>query len=210
MPIDPELYPWISVGALAWGLIDCFFGYKVFKVTIALLGAVAGALLGQMIAVAAGLGSSAELAGVFVGALFGAGLAFLLYFAAVFAAGFGLGATLAILLLAHFDHMVALLASLVVGLVGGFAAVKLQKVVIILATAVMGSFRALLALTYFTAQIDWVFYYRQPQQIPALIDHHAWMFPAILVLAAVGAIAQFELGGGKGGDGGGKKKKSKD
>lgn len=210
MPIDPELYPWITVGALAWGLIDCFFGYKVFKVTIALFGAVAGALLGQIAAVAAGLGANAELAGVFVGALFGAGLAFLLYFAAVFAAGFGLGATLAILLLAHFDHMVALLASLVVGLVGGFAAVKLQKVVIILATAVMGSFRALLALTYFTAQIDWVFYYRQPQQIPALIDGHAWMFPAILVLAAVGAVAQFELGGGKGGEGGGKKKKSKD
>ncbi len=209
MPIDPELYPWISVGALAWGLIDCFFGYKVFKVTIALLGAVAGALLGQLGAEAAGLGGHAELTGIFVGALAGAGLAFLLYFAAVFAAGFGLGATLAILLLAHFDHMVALLASLVVGVIGGIAAVKLQKVVIVLATAVLGSFRALLALTYFTAGIDWVFYYRQPQQIPALIDHHAWMFPAILVLAAVGAIAQFELGGGKGGDGE-KKKKAKD
>ena len=208
MPIDPELYPWISVGALAWGLIDCFFGYKVFKVTIALLGAVAGALLGQLGAEAAGLGGHAELTGIFVGALAGAGLAFLLYFAAVFAAGFGLGATLAILLLAHFDQMVALLASLVSGLVGGFAAVKLQKVVIILATALLGSFRALLALTYFTAQIDWFFYYRQPQQIPALIDNNAWMFPAILVLAAVGAIAQFELGGGKGGEK--KKKKSED
>lgn len=208
MAIDPELYPWISVAALAWGLVDCFFGYKIFKATIAVLGAVAGALLGQMAATAAGLGASGELAGVFVGALFGAGLAFLLYFAAVFAAGFGLGATLAILLLAHFDHMVALLASLVTGLVGGFAAVKLQKVVIILATALLGSFRALLALTYFTAQIDWFFYYRQPQQIPALIDNNAWMFPAILVLAAVGAIAQFELGGGKGG--GKKKKKSED
>lgn len=208
MTIDPELYPWISVAALVWGLLDCFFGYKIFKVTIALLGAVAGALLGQAAAAAAGFGGGAELAGVFIGALAGAGLAFLLYFAAVFAAGFGLGATLAILLLAHFDHMVALLVSLVTGLVGGFAAVKLQKTVIILATALLGSFRALLALTFFTSQIDWFFYYRQPQQIPALIDHNAWMFPAILVLAAVGAISQFELGGGKGGEK--KRKKSEE
>lgn len=205
MQIDPELYPWITVAAIAWGLIDCFFGYKVFKVTVALLGAVAGALLGQLGATAAGLGQGGELAGIFVGALFGAGLAFLLYFAAVFLAGFGFGATLAILLLSHFNHMVALLASLVVGVIGGIVAVKLQKAVIVLATALLGSFRALLALTYFTSEIDWVFYYRQPQQIPALIDHNAWMFPAILVLAAVGAIAQFELAG----DGGGKKSKKK-
>lgn len=203
MQIDPELYPWITVAALVWGLLDCFFGYKVFKVTVALLGAVAGALLGHAGAAAAGLGSGAELAGVFLGALFGAGLAFLLYLAAVFLAGFGFGATLTILLLAHFNHMVALLAAVVVGVIGGIAAVKLQRVVIVLATALLGSFRALLALTYFTSQIDWIFYLRQPQQIPALIDNNSWMFPAILLLAAVGAMAQFG-----GGDGGGAKAKA--
>jgi hypothetical protein len=196
--IAPDLYPWISVAAIAWGLIDCFFGYRVFKVTVALIGAVAGALLGQMGAVAAGLGSGGELAGVFIGALAGAGLAFLLYFVAVFLAGFGFGATLTILLLAHFNHMVAVLAAIVVGVIGGIAAIKLQKVVIVLATALMGSFRALLALAFFTSRIDWVFYFRQPQQIPALIENNVWMFPSILLLAALGAIAQFELGGSSG------------
>lgn len=195
MPFEPELYPWISVAALFWGLLDCFFGYRIFKVTVALVGAIAGALLGQMAAVAAGLGSAGELAGVFVGALVGAGLAFLLYLGAVFIAGFGLGATLAILLLSRLNHMVALLAACVVGVVGGVAALKLQKVVIVLATAVLGAFRALLALSFFTSQLDWIYYYRQPQQIPALIDNNPWMFPSILALAAVGAIAQFELGG---------------
>ncbi len=202
MQFEPELYPWISVAALVWGLLDCFFGYKIFKVTIALLGAVTGALLCQAGAVAAGLGQNAELAALLVGALLGAGLAFLLYMAAVFFAGFGFGATLAILLLSHFNHMVALLAAIVVGLVGGFAALKLQRVIITLATALLGSFRAILALSFFTSQLDWIYYFRQPQQIPALIDNNPWMFPAILVLAAVGAVAQFELGGG------GKKKKA--
>lgn len=208
MHFDQDLYPWISVAALVWGLLDCFFGYKIFKVTIAVLGAVLGALLGQLAAQAAGLGGGAELAGVFIGALLGAGLAFLLYIAAVFIAGFGFGATLAMLLLAHFNHSVALLASIVVGVIGGFVAVKLQKVLIVLATALLGSFRALLALTYFTSQIDWLFYFQQPQNFPALIDNNSWLFPAVLVLAAVGAIAQFEIGGGKGG--GSRKKSAKD
>lgn len=205
MHIDAELYPWFSVAAIVWGLLDCFFGYRIFKVTIAVLGAVIGALLGQMATTAAGLGSGAELAGVFVGALLGAGLAFLLYLAGVFIAGFGFGATLALLLLAHFNHSVALLASIVTGLVGGWAAVKLQKVVIVLATALLGAFRAMLALAYFTSQIDWLFYFQQPQHFPALIDHNGWMFPSILVLAAVGAIAQFEIARGAGGA---KKKKA--
>lgn len=208
MHIDAELYPWFSVAALVWGLLDCFFGYRVFKVTVALLGAVVGAMLAQAGAQMAGLGHGAELAALVIGALAGAGLAFLLYLAAVFLAGFGLGATLAMLLLAHFNHMVALLAACIVGIIGGIAAVKLQKVVIILATALMGSFRAILALMYFTNQLDWVYYFRQPQQIPALIDNNAWVFPAVLVLAAVGAIAQFEIAGGKAGkSAGGKKKK---
>lgn len=207
MHIDAELYPWFSVAAIVWGLLDCFFGYRVFKLTIALLGAVAGALLAQAGAQAAGLGSGGELAALLVGALLGAGLAFLAYIAAVFVAGFGLGATLAILLLSHFHHMVALLAALVVGVIGGLAAVKLQRVVIILATSLMGAFRAIFALMYFTNQLDWLYYFRQPQQIPAVIDTNTWVFPAVLVLAAVGALAQFEIGGGKGDKSGGAAKK---
>lgn len=199
--IDRDLYPWISVGVLVWGLLDCFFGYKIFKATVAVLGGVFGAFAGYWIAGLTGLSGGAEVVAVLLGALLGAGLAFLAYIAAVFLAGFGFGATLALLLLAHFDHSVAFLASIVVGLVGGYAAVKLQKVVVVLATALLGSFRAVLALMYFTSQLDWLYYYQQPQQLPALIDGNGWMFPAILVLAALGTIAQFEIGGGKGGSG---------
>lgn len=206
MHIEPEFYPWVTAAVIAWGLLDCFFGYRVFKVTIAVLGAAVGALLAHRGVGLAGLGTDAQWIALFLGALVGAGLAFLLYLAAVFLAGFGLGATVTVLLLAHFNHGVALIASVVVGLIGGYAAVKLQKVVLVLATAVLGAFRAILGLAYFTGQIDWLFYYQQPQHLPALIDTHAWMFPSILVLAALGTIAQLEIGGGKGGA---KKKKDK-
>jgi hypothetical protein len=193
--VTAELYPWISAGAIAWGICDVFFGYRVFKITVALLGGLTGVVLGQAAGTAMGLGSGGEIGGMVIGGLLGTGLAFLLYIAAVFAAGFGFGATLGILLLTHLNHMVALLGGGVLGILGGFLAVKLQHVLIILSTSLLGSFRAMLAAMYFTDQIDWLYYYRQPQQIPALIDGNTWMFPSIVALAAVGVIVQFGLGG---------------
>lgn len=205
LPIKSELYPWISAAAIAWGLLDCFFGYRLFKVTLAVLGGVIGCVLGQMLGVSLGLGPAGQWGCLIAGGLLCAGLAFLLYVAAVFLAGFMFGATLGILLLANFNHMVALLSGCVIGIICGFIAVKLQETLMKLSTALLGSFRAVLATSYFTSQTDWVYYFQHPEQIPALIDNTPWMFPAILALAVVGAIAQFELGGA----GGGAKKKPK-
>ena len=190
-----ELYPWISAGAIAWGVLDCFFGYRIFKLTLAVLGGLIGVVFGQAAGAALGMGAAGEIGGLLVGGLLGAGLAYLLYIAAVFVTGFLFGATLGILLLANFNHMVALLSGGVIGVIGGFLAVKLQRVVIMLSTALLGSFRAMLALSYFTSRMDWLYYFQHPDQLPALIDNNAWMFPSILALAAVGVIAQFELGG---------------
>lgn len=202
MQPDAELYPWISVAAIAWGLLDCFFGYRVFKVTLALAGGLIGAAFAHFVATACGLGPTGVTVSLIVGGLAGAGLAFLLYIGAVFVTGFLFGATLGMLLLAHFHHMVALLAGGVLGIVGGFLAVKIQRVLIVLSTALLGALRAVLGLAYFTSRIDWLYYFRQPDQLPVLIDNNAWMFPSIVALAVVGVIAQLELGGGK--------KKSKD
>ncbi len=199
-----ELYPWISAGAIAWGLLDVFFGYRIFKVTLAVMGGLIGLAAGHGLATALGLGDGAQVVALVLGAVAGAALAFFLYIAAVFVAGFGFGATLGMLLLANYHHMVALLTGLVLGVIGGFLAVKLQRVLIVLSTALLGSFRAVLALSYFTSQLDWLFYFRRPEQMPALIEGNGWMFPSILALAVIGVIAQFELGGGDG------KKKSKD
>jgi hypothetical protein len=191
-----ELYPWISAGALAWGVLDCFFGYRIFRITLAVLGGLIGVVFGQAAGAALGWGAGGEIGGLVVGGLLGAGLAWLLYIAAVFVAGFLFGATLGILLLANFNHMVALLSGIVIGVIGGFLAVKLQRVLIMLSTALLGAFRAMLALSFFTSRMDWLYYFQHPDQMPALIDNNAWMFPSILALAAVGVIAQFELGGG--------------
>jgi hypothetical protein len=193
--IEPELYPWLSLACITWGIVDCFFGYKVFKVTLALFGALVGAALAETLARHLSASDAVVIGSAIAGALLGAGLAFLAYIAAVFVAGFGFGATLGVLLLANYHHMVAMLTGVVLGVIGGFLAVKVQRVLIVLSTSLLGAFRAVLALSYFTSQIDWLFYFRQPDQMPALIDNHGWLLPAVLVLAAVGVLAQLELGG---------------
>lgn len=206
MQPSAELYPWLSAGAIAWGVLDCFFGYRIFKITLAVLGGLTGVVLGQAAGAALGAGTVGEISGLVLGGLLGAGLAFLLYIAAVFVAGFLFGATLGVLLLANYNHMVALLSSGLLGVIGGFLAVKLQRVLIMLSTSLVGAFRAILALSYFTSRMDWLYYFQHPDQMPALIDNNAWMFPSILALAAVGVFAQLGLGG----PGGKKKAKAQD
>ncbi|WP_438481111.1 TM7S3/TM198-like domain-containing protein [Oleiharenicola lentus] len=198
MTPSPELYPWITVAAIVWGLLDIFFGYKVFKITLAVFGGLVGGVLGQTAGVALGYGLTGQIIGFVFGGLIGAGLAWLLYLAAVFLAGFGFGATLAVLLLAHFNHMAAMLGGCVLGIIGGFVALKMQQVLIVLSTSLIGAFRVVVALAYFTSKIDWFWYFQNPQNLPALIDNNTWMFPAILVLAVIGAVAQFGLGGSSG------------
>lgn len=189
-----ELYPWISAGAIAWGLLDVFFGYRIFKLTLAVVGGLLGLGAGYTLAHALGATPGVETVLLVLGAMVGALVAFLLYLAAVFVAGFGFGATLGLLLLSSQQQVVSLVVGLILGIIGGFLAVKIQRVLIVLSTALLGSFRAMLALTYFTGQIDWLFYCRQPDQLPALLDGSGWMLPAILVLAALGAFSQLAPG----------------
>lgn len=181
---------------IAWGLLDCFLGYQVFRVMVTIWGAIIGAYVGQVVAATLGLSLMGQLIGLLVGALAGGGLAFMLYLAAVFVAGVFFGLTLGILLFAHSSPSLALFAGCGLGLISGFVALKLQKVLLILASSLMGAFRALLALMFFTNRIDWLYYLaQQPKQVPVLIENNAWLLPATLTLATVGALAQFGLSG---------------
>ena len=196
MHFDPELYPWLSAGLIAWGLLDCFLGYRIFKATVTLWGIVLGAFAGYPIAAAMGLTPVGQIVGIILGAALGGWLAFMMYLAAVFLAGLFFGLTLGLLLLANYDQNVALVAGLVLGLIGGFVAVKFQRLLIIFSTSLVGAFRALLALMFFTNRTDWNYYlFQQPRQIPALIDSHPWLMPATVLLATAGTLVQLDLKG---------------
>jgi hypothetical protein len=198
-----ELYPWITLAAIAWGLIDVFFGYRLFKITLAVIGGVIGCVLGHTLADTMGFATGGTMISFVMGGLIGAGVAWLLYLAGVFIAGFGFGASLAILLLSHFNYMVAMLSGCVLGIVGGFLAIKMQQMLLVLSTSLLGAFRVAVATAYFTNHIDWYWYVENPQHLPALIDNHPWMLPAIVILATIGIFAQFGYVGSN-------KKKGKD
>jgi len=58
-----DLYPWISLGAIVWGLLDVFFGYRIFKVTLAAVGGLIG--LAAAHGLAGALGTDGSPAGLF-------------------------------------------------------------------------------------------------------------------------------------------------
>lgn len=179
------------------GVLDIFFGYRIFKITLAVAGGALGLVAAFYAATALHLSPGLETAVMVVGVILGAGLAFLLYLAAVFVAGFGLGATLTILFMTSYHPAVTLIAGLVMGVIGGFLAIKAQRILIILSTALLGSFRSILAASFFISKIDWLFYFKQPDQLPALFEGNSWMYPSILGLTAIGILAQLEIGTGK-------------
>ena len=49
------------MAGITWGVLDCFFGYRVFKITLALFGALLGLWLAQAAALRFGLGEMAEI-----------------------------------------------------------------------------------------------------------------------------------------------------
>ena len=86
--------PSYTIGAavlLGWGLLDCFFGYRIFRVAIALLGAL---VLGLLATAAAGQAGCSEVVcwvALAAGAVLGLVLSFSLFLVGVFLAGFSLG-----------------------------------------------------------------------------------------------------------------------
>jgi hypothetical protein len=190
--VDPELYPWLSAFFLIWGLLDCFFGYRIFRITIIFWGAVLGGFLGIAASGALESNPAAIWIGLGVGALVGGALAFFLYLVMVFLAGLSFGIMTGVVLLQEQAAWIAWGSGLALGLLCGWLALKLQRVALILITALAGALRAVVAAMYFTHQIDWNYYLTQhPEQLPALWDAHPWLAPVVIGVATLGALAQF-------------------
>lgn len=189
-----DVNPSILAGAavlLAWGLLDCFFGYRIFRVAVALLGAVVLGLFATS-AVAQWVGGNEVLfwAALIVGALLGLTLSFAFYLVGVFLAGFSFGYVLAIGLVPVTGPGVTLLVGAVAGAVCGLLAMLLQRLFVTAATAFSGSFRVALALAFFIDGIDWRPFVRNPDQIPSLFVGRWWVPLLMLGLGLFGFLVQ--------------------
>jgi len=188
------------------GIAYCFFGYRIVKIILAILGFVtggaAGGALGAIVG-GAGMGSQEAavlfaVVGVLLGGIIGAVLFVLLYFVGIFLLGFGLGAMLTAAVFAaagtNPDQVVGIVA--IVGIAGGVLALFLQRIIIILSTATSGAAMIVMAvLLLFGAKLD--VHPHQGQTLASVLGPLSAVIPFVcwLALSAAGVVVQFLVTG---------------
>jgi hypothetical protein len=188
----------VALLTIAFGLLNCFFGYRIFRFMLALWGLILGAYVGATLA-----GNLADgqllwfIVGGVLGAIIGAVLMSALYFVGVFVIGAAAGAVLANAVGVAAGIDMPTLVVIILAVVVGIIALILQRVVIILATAFTGSWAAIsggLSLLV-GASVTPVQLYGDAAQagqvaagVPSLLVLVFWF-----VLALVGTLTQFAM-----------------
>jgi len=117
---------------IVFGLLNCFFGYKIFKFILFITGAFIGGAIGY----AAGDGN---LFAILIAALIGGGLSLLLYFVGVFLIGALFGAAITFVLFGGLGSAPPDILVIILAVAGGILAIIIQRVVIIIATGFSGA-----------------------------------------------------------------------
>jgi hypothetical protein len=184
------------------GAVACFFGYRLFRVVLALFGFLLGAFA---VSSAFGPGSStAMVAAALLGGLIGAALLVAAYTVGVALVGAALGATVAHLVSGGLDLEPTVLVVVVVlcSMVGAVGATYLQRYFVIVGTAFGGAWTLIVGVMAFAddskalaaaARDVWVLYPLDPA------PGRAWVPVAWIVLGLFGMAVQMGwTGGGRG------------
>jgi hypothetical protein len=199
--MDPQMVGvvWL-IGAFLFGLLNCFFGYRLFIVTVAIAGFVIGASLGYAIGIWTGYWVVGLIAAV-VGGLIAGWACMMAYYAFIFVVG-GIGFALAASFLAGlFMTDVHILIPIAAGLIGGFLSVWLQRLIIINATAAQGALASVLAVAALVSGGGTSAYRDLFDRLFAgelSNGGGAWFYIGLtvwLVLVIAGALTQFKRGG---------------
>jgi hypothetical protein len=130
----------IGVLVTLFGLLSCFYGWRIFKLVLVVGGLLIGAALGAQLSADPVTGAPNGLIVVLM-ALVGAAVIVALLRVAVFVAGALFGGVIGLAIVNTFgiDPAVAALIYVAFGVVGGLLALWIQKLMIILATAFAGA-----------------------------------------------------------------------
>jgi len=133
----------VALLSITFGLLNCFFGYRIFRFMLGVYGFLLGALVGAIVAGGVGEGQVWVLiVGAIVGGIVGAALMVLLYLAGVFVVGAIAGIVVANAIGAALGLDMPTLVVIILAVVVGIVALILQRVVLILATAFSGAWAA--------------------------------------------------------------------
>jgi hypothetical protein len=125
------------------GVIACFFGYRLFRLVLAIFGFILGAFAATS---AFGGGPLWTLAAVVGGGLVGAGLLMAVYFVGVALVGAGLGAVVADLVFSARGEEPTALMVVLFAIAGAVTASYLERYVVILGTAFGGAWALMVAV----------------------------------------------------------------
>jgi len=140
----------IILGILIFGLIECFFGYRIFKLTVKIVGFLLGAtLVGTYVYDIFQEIWQSLLAGL-VGGIIGAFLMVAFYFVGIFLIGAFLGVVLGTVLSAGMQSNPELVFILILAVIMGFIALKFQKFMIIASTGFGGAWIVIKEITNLT------------------------------------------------------------
>jgi len=199
-----------AVILLIGGLVSCFFGYRLFRIVLAIFGFIIGALIPSSFPPMSS--TWAMLAVALIGGLMGAGVMFAAYFVGVALVGAGLGAMAANLMFAATGQEPHFLVLVLMTLLGAAAAMYLQRYFIIVGTAFGGAWTLIVgaaalfgdrtALAAAAANDVWVAYPLNPA------PGRGWVKLAWIVLGLIGTAVQLGWTGGERGRVVRRKKKS--
>jgi len=195
---------------LVGGIVACFFGYRLFRIVLAIFGFILGALAASSIFGVSDTGPM--IVAALVGGLVGAGILIAAYFVGVALIGAGLGATVANLSFATSDRDPHFLVVVFFAIAGATAAMYLQRYFIIVGTGfggawtmIVGALAALGDRTALAAAASgdvWVAYPMNPA------PGQRWVPFAWLALGAIGTGVQLGITGGEKGRVGKRRRKS--
>lgn len=127
--------------AIVAGILICFWGYRMLKVTLGITGAIVGASGGWALGLSLAPGNTViALVCAVLGAIVGAGLCIWLFFLGVFLLGASAGTALAAALFNGVGYQLQPLVVLILAVVFGVIAILVQKFMIVISTAFTGSY----------------------------------------------------------------------
>ncbi|PYR82690.1 MAG: hypothetical protein DMF87_00450 [Acidobacteria bacterium] len=189
----------VAASILMGGVIACFFGYRLFRTVLAIIGFGLGALMATSVF---GISNATMLvaAGV-VGGLIGAFILIAAYFVGVALAGASIGAVVANVLFSIGGRDPRVIVVIFLAIAGAVAATYLQRYFIIVFTAFGGAWTMIVgamalvgnrtALKAATSGDVWVAYPMNPA------PGQRWVVAVWIFLSLLGAVVQVGITGGE-------------
>lgn len=188
-----------AIVLIVGGTVACFFGYRLFRVVLAIFGFILGAMFASSLFGASE--TSLMVGAAVVGGLIGAALLIAAYFVGVALVGAGLGVLAAHLISAATRSEPSFLAIVLCAVIGAIASMYLQRYFIIVGTAFGGAMTLIdgvmaslgnraAASAALTGDI-WVFYPLNPA------PGQRWVAYAWVLLGLIGTATQLGWTGGE-------------